>query len=188
MKIKSILLNEAIELVDIVTNAKHLHTLLKSTKKMGNLPVLYRGFKGIKPGLNFITNDTTDYRGRNQPSQIVIDQLTQQFNTPVKQPVFTTFNKRNALDFGVPHFFIPTLPFTALQNAEVDDLLVDVNEKGIQHILPGYDTNIKPNKSEEILMFTKHYYLITIPWLKMKSYNKTIKTYADLNKSLHYLL
>ena len=188
MKIKQLILSEAIELVDIYNNAKHIRTLLNVTKKLGSLPILYRGFKGLKPGLNFITNDTTDYMGRNQPSQIVIDFLTDKFKPQVKQPVFTTFDKTNALDFGEPHYFIPTLPHTGLQNKEVDDLLVDVNTKGIQNIVQGYDTKLKPSNSEEVLMFTKHYYLINIPWMKTNSYNKQIKTYKDLNKSLHYLL
>ena len=188
MKVTPLKLNEAVELLDIVRNTKHLHTLLKITKKLGNLPVLYRGFKNLDSNVTIITNDQTDYRGRNQPSQIVIDYLTNEFHTPTKQPIFTTFDKGNATEFGKPYYFIPTLPYIGLQNKEVDDLLVDVEYKGIQNIVPGYESKLSKNKSLEVLMFTKQYYLIDMLWFKQQTYNTSIKTYTNLNKSLHYLL
>ena len=159
-----------------------LEDVIVSAKKLRGLDLIWRGFnppKRKRGHILKITEDRESTRGTAEYEKSVsggkilelVDRLKAKwdFNSPVV--TFTTFDKTKAQFFGQPYIFIPKDPFSAYQNPDIDDLLVD--GKNIENPISTAENYEKvpigetddSRKPREVLFDSKEYYLISLDFI-----------------------
>jgi len=141
---------------------------------IGTMPVLYRGFSGLRDNFAEITNTRTSfYGGLNDTVTKFIQKYLE-----VKNPTFATTRTSQAEMFGRVHIFLPQEKDTLIYSSEVQDILTslgfnDVPDTELEELLKTYTATDHAHRRKhdgEIIVDTKKYYLIDYMGL-VKSFN-----------------
>lgn len=185
MKLKQILAEKYYSINTVSDKIGFLANARTAAKEMRNTDLLWRGFNMKSPtnqrgyipagGIFMVENKRSAFYGKVDRTQEVINGLSLNY-----VPIFASFEKSVAKNFGNPFIVIPANP-VFYQNKDVDDLFGADKDIPVKDIIDGYINQISPGVADEVIIDAEEYYLLSPEYI-----NKLLPTKLQLSQINSY--